>query len=289
MLIQQIINGLVLGCQYALLALGLTLIFGILNMSNFAHGEFYMIGAFVGYWLIMTLGVPFFPALLIAMVVMGLIGIVMEHIFFKPMLKIPHNNSIIGSVGVSIILLNGAIVLFGPDPKRVITPYVDKTINILGSVVTQQRFYIVIITIVLIILLQLFIKKTKVGAAMRATAQDQEASSLMGVDINVISKVTFLLGSALAAAAGTLLGPVFLVYPQMSIAAVLKAFVVVILGGLGNVQGAIWGGFLIGLVESFASGFFSSFYKDIIAFVIMIAVLLFKPEGIFGKSTIEKV
>jgi len=289
MFFQQMVNGLILGSQYALIALGLTMIFGILGIVNFAHGELFMIGAFVGYTLTMVYNINFFLALLLSISIMAIFGIVVEKIFIKPLRKLPEMETIIGTIGLSILFLNGAILIFGPDPKRFLTPYVNKTINILGVTITQQRIFVFFISIVLIIFLGQFIKKTKLGKAMRATSQNYEAANLMGIDTDYIAKITFAIGSALAGAAGTLIGPIFLVYPQMSITAITKAFVVVILGGLGNVEGAIFSGFALGIIESLTAGYFSSYYKDIVAFLMLILILLFKPEGIFGKHIIEKV
>ncbi|MCG2791819.1 MAG: branched-chain amino acid ABC transporter permease [Actinomycetia bacterium] len=289
MFFQQIANGLILGSQYTLIALGLTMIYGILGIINFAHGELFMIGAFVGYTLTIVYNLNFFLALLLSMFIMAVIGIVIEMVFIKPLRNLPVTSTIIGTIGVSIFLLNGAILIFGPDPKRFLTPYVNKAVNIAGVAITQQRLFVFFISIILIVLLGQFIKKTKLGKAMRATSQNYEAANLMGIDIDYIAKITLVIGSALAGAAGTLIGPIFLVYPQMSIPAITKAFVVVILGGLGNVEGAIFSGFILGITESLTAGYFSSYYKDIVAFLMLILILLFKPEGIFGKHIIEKV
>lgn len=289
MLAQQLMNGFILGCIYTSIALGLTMIYGILGIINWAHGELYMIGAFVGLYMVMHLQLPFFLALLVSMIVMAVFGMLLDKAVFSPLRFKPQNNIIIGTLGASIFLQNLAIVIWGPDPQRFSSIYNNININIMGISVTMSRMIVVIVTVVLIIVLSVFIRRTKTGKAMRACEQNLNSASLMGIDIKFISLVTTGIGSALAAAAGALTGPIFLVYPTMGILTVSKAFAVVILGGLGNVEGAIIGGFILGIAESLTAGFLSSYYKDIVAFIILITVLIVKPEGIFSKYTIEKV
>ena len=289
MLLQQLLNGIVLGSIYTLIALGLTMIFGILDITNFAHGESFMLGAFVSFFCFKLFHLSFFPSMMISMVTVAIIGIIFERFAFRPLRGASPVNVMVGSLGLSILVQNSALLLWGADPQRMDTPYLDVRIDLWGLQITGQRLLVIIVALVMIVILTLFIKKTKLGKAMRACAQDIEAATWVGVDINRIAMTTFIIGSALAAAAGALIGPIFLIWPTMGLVPVLKSFVVVILGGLGNVPGAILGGYLIGITESIAVGFVSSGYKDAIAFIILIIVLIVKPSGIFGRFIPEKV
>jgi len=289
MLISQLINGMVLGSVYALLSLGLTMIFGILGIVNFAQGELYMLGAYVGYFLIVVQKVPFLLALLISMLVMGVFGLLIERFPFRPIQGKADESMILATVGLSVFLMNGAILLFGADPRRVETPFSDVFVHLGTFSISMQRILVFTVTVVLIILLTFFIRKTRMGKAMRACQQDLNAARIVGIDTKRVSMVTCFIGSALAAAAGVLIAPLFLVTPVMGLKVIAKAFVIVILGGLGNVAGAIMGGFIIGIAENLTAGFISSDLKDIIPFTILILILLLRPEGIFGKQIPEKV
>lgn len=289
MLISQLINGVVLGSVYALLSLGLTMIFGILGIVNFAQGELYMLGAYVGFFLIVVQKVPFLLALLISMLVMGVFGLLIERFPFRPIQGKADENMILATVGLSVFLMNGAILLFGADPRRVETPFSDLFIHLGSFSISMQRILVFTVTVVLIILLTFFIRKTRMGKAMRACQQDLNAAQIVGIDTKRVSMVTCFIGSALAAAAGVLVAPLFLVSPVMGMKVIAKAFVIVILGGLGNVAGAIMGGFIIGIAENLTAGFITSDLKDIIPFTILILILLLRPEGIFGKKIPEKV
>ncbi|SDF56081.1 branched-chain amino acid ABC transporter permease [Sporolituus thermophilus] len=288
-LVQQIVNGLVLGSTYALIALGLTMIYGILGIVNWAHGELYMLGAFIGFYLVVSLKLPFIIGLMGAMGIMALFGLMMERLVFRPLRDAHEMNMIIGTLGISIFLMNAAIVIFSPNPLRFPTEFSNTYLSFLGISITLQRLLVFFITIGLIIVFNYIIQKTTIGKAMRACEQNQDAAKLMGININNISLITCAIGAALAAAAGTLVGPIFLVSPQMGLAVISKVFAVVILGGLGNVAGAIWAAFTLGLAESLAAGFLSSYYKDVIAFIILIIVLVFRPQGLFSSHSVEKV
>ena len=289
MFFSQLINGVVLGSIYALLSLGLTMIFGILGIVNFAQGEFYMLGAFVGFYLIAVLKIPFFLALVIAMIVMGIFGLLMERFPFRPIRGRSDESMILVTVGLSILLMNGALFLFGADPRRVSTPFSDVFINLGILSISMQRLLVCAVTAVLILFLTLFIQKTKTGKAMKACQQDLMAARIVGIDTKRIAQITCVIGSSLAAAGGVLIAPLFLVSPTMGLKAISKAFVIVILGGLGSVPGAILGGFVIGIAENLTAGFISSELKDIVPFMILILILLFKPEGLFGKKIPDKV
>lgn len=281
---QQALNGLVMGGVYALIALGLTLIFGILDQANFAHGELYMIGAYATLYFSEFLGGSYYFALIFAMVAIAFLGLVYEWLLFRPLRGMGHLPAIISSLGASIFLWNLALLILGSTPRQMRTGLSEVTLTFLGISLTVQRLLVLFITIGLIICLYLTIMKTRMGKAMRATAQDPEVAALLGIDINRIAEVTFIIGGALAAAAGGLIGPIFLIYPAMGLMACLKAFVVVILGGLGNVVGAVIAGFALGVIESLGAGFISSAYKDAFAFLVLILVLWARPEGILGKT-----
>lgn len=283
-LAQQLINGLVMGGVYALMALGLTLIFGILDQVNFAHGELYMIGAYGAFYFLDLFGVGYFMAMFMAMVIVAILGVFYEWLLFRPIRGLGHLPAIISSLGASIFLWNLSLKLFGSTPRQMRTEVSEVVITFFGISITLQRLLVIIIALGLIILLYLMIKKTRLGKAMRATAQNPEMAALLGIDINRIAEVTFLIGGALAGAAGSLIGPIFLIYPAMGLMACLKAFVVVILGGLGNVMGAVIAGFALGIIESLGAGFISSAYKDFFAFIVLILVLWARPEGFLGKT-----
>ncbi|WCK56363.1 branched-chain amino acid ABC transporter permease [Aneurinibacillus sp. Ricciae_BoGa-3] len=287
--LQQTINGLVMGSSYVLTALGLTLIFGMLDMLNFAHGELLMAGAFVSVGLIMGWHVPYLVAIPLSMIAVAVLGIVMERFAFRPLHNSDRINLLVSSLGVSIILQNAVQLICGPDPRNLASPFSNIQIHLAGLALNGQRIVIVFVSALLISFLYFVIHKTKMGIAMRACAFDMEVTKLMGIKSNSIIVATFAIGAGLAGTAGTLLAPIFSVYPTMGVMATVKAFVVVLLGGVGNVTGAIFGGFILGLVETYAAGYWSSEYKDVIAFVILILILLFKPEGLFGKSVQEKV
>jgi len=287
--LSQLINGIVLGSIYALLSLGLTMIFGILGIVNFAQGELYMLGAYVGFFFIVMLKVPFLLSLLISMLVMGLFGLLLERFSFRPLQDKSDESMILGTLGLSIFLMNGAILLFGAEPRRIATPYTEMFVDLGFFSISVQRLLVFVITALVIILLNLFIRRTKMGKAMRACQQDLIAARIVGIDTNRVAMVTCFIGTAIAAAGGVLIAPMFLVSPVMGLKAIAKAFVVVILGGLGNVGGAILGGFVIGIAENLTAGFISSDLKDLIPFTMLILILLFKPEGLFGKYVPEKV
>lgn len=288
-LIQQIVNGLVLGSTYALIGLGLTLIYGILGIVNWAHSELYMLGAFAGLFFVVNLHFPFIAGLIASMVVMAVFGVLMERLVFRPLRKAHEMNMIIGTLGISIFLMNGAIAAFSPNPLRFSTEFSNDFLSFFGISITTQRLLVFVITLILIGLFHYIIKYTLIGKAMRACEQNPDAARLMGININQVAMITCAIGSALAAAAGTLVGPIFLVSPAMGLMVITKVFAVVILGGMGNVAGAIWAAFILGLAESLTAGFISSYYKDVVTFLILISVLILRPQGLFGKNQVEKV
>ncbi len=281
---QQILNGLVMGAIYACMALGLTLIYGVLDQVNFAHGEMYMIGSYTVMLLATRLGVPYLPAVVLGMAAVALLGLAFEHTMFRPLRGTPEINTIIASLGASILLINLAQVVFGPMPQPLPTPMATQTVNVMGFTTTVQRLVVILVTVIILAGLYYLIKFTRLGKAMRATAQDREVAELMGVEIGRIAQLTFAVGGAMAGLGGGLIAPIFLVQPDMGLIASQKAFVVVILGGMGNVIGAVSAAFFLGVVESLGAGFISSEYRDLIAFAMLILVLWLRPEGFLGRT-----
>ncbi len=283
MLIQQLANGVVLGSTYALISIGLTILFGILNIINLAHGEIYMLGAFVAYFLVTLWEVNFFVAFLVATVAMGILGVVVERTVFRPLRDKEEINYFIVSVGLLIFLENLALLFWGTEPRSMGLSYASQTVKVGQVIVTVQRLYTVVIAVGIIFGLHFYIKYSRMGKAMRAMEQDREGALTVGVGIDEISSFTFALGSALAGAAGALMGSLFIVNPVMGFTPLLKAFVIVIFGGLGSVLGAIVGGLILGMTEVLGAAYVSSAYQDAFAFIILILVLSFKPTGLFGK------
>ena len=299
--IQQFINGLSLGSIYALIALGYTMIYGILRFINFAHGDVFMIGAYSGYYLAMlfafttfTGGASVWMAILIligSMAVCSILGFTLEKLAYKPLRNSPKLTILITAIGVSLFLEYGGQLVFGADPKSFPTLLENKSLfSVGGAAVFSNSVVVIIVSLVLMVILRLIIMKTKIGTAMRAVSFNHNVASLMGININGVISFTFIIGSSLAAAAGILFG---LNYPKIDpligIIYGLKAFVAAVLGGIGNITGAALGGYILGIVETFVSGYLSSTFRDAIAFAILIIILLFKPTGILGKKEIEKV
>ena len=283
MLMQQLANGIVLGSTYGLMAIGLTILFGILNIINLAHGEIYMLGAFVAYFLVVLWEVDFFIALLAATIAMGVLGVVAEWLVFRPLRDKDEINYFIVSMGLLTFLQNLALLLWGTEPRSMALPQASETLRIGEIIITVQRLYTVVIAVGVIFGLHFFIKHSRMGKAMRAMEQDREAALTVGVGINEVSSFTFFLGSALAGTAGALMGSLFIVNPIMGFGPLLKAFVIVIFGGLGSVLGAIVGGLILGMTEVLGASYISSAYQDAFAFIILILILSFKPTGLFGK------
>ena len=289
-LVQQLINGVSLGSIYALIALGYTMIYGIIKLINFAHGDIYMVGASIGFFVITQCGLGVVPALLISMVVTGLLGMVVEKLAYKPLRNAPRISVLITAIGVSFFLEYTSMYFVSPTPRTFPAMFDNVVFNIGSFVVNGQQLLIFGITFVLMVLLTYIVQKTKTGKAMRAASFDVETAQLMGIDSNRIISLTFGIGSALAAAAGVLVGIYYnSIDPLMGIMPGLKAFVAAVLGGIGILPGAVVGGLILGVIEALVSGFISSTFRDAAAFAILILVLLFRPTGLFGKNTKEKV
>ena len=281
--LQQIFNGVMLGSTYAIVALGLTLVFGILHIPNFAHGHLYMLGAYVSFFLMTLYGFGFWTALVSSMVILGLIGMLIERVVYRPLQDKPHINSFISAIGALIILETSVIVFWGPQGRRIPNPYPD-IIELLGITMSYQRLLVIVAAIAMIVLLQIFIKKTTPGTTIEAVAQNREGAMLVGINVNWVSSITFAISTATAAAAASLVAPIFMISPTMGALLGMKAFIIVILGGLGSIPGAILGGYILGILEAIGGGYLSAAYKDVYAFGALILILSIRPTGLFGKE-----
>ena len=290
-LIQQLVNGLSLGAIYALIALGYTMVYGIIKLINFAHGDVMMVGAFVGFFSIALLGTNIAVAMLIAMAVCALLGIIIEKVAYRPLRNSTRIASLITAIGVSLLLEYLTIFLLGPNQKIFPdTAFVIKAYDIAGLSILNKDVFVFVSAVILMLVLQYIIKYTKTGKAMRAVSLDMEAAVLMGISVDKTISMTFAIGSALAAAAGVMVGVYYgAINPLMGIIPGLKAFVAAVLGGIGIIPGAMVGGFVIGLLETLVSGYGNSLYRDAVSFGVLILILLVKPTGLFGKDTGEKV
>ncbi|MFZ5634877.1 MAG: branched-chain amino acid ABC transporter permease [Bacillota bacterium] len=281
--LQQIFNGIMLGSTYAVVALGLTLVFGILHIPNFAHGSLYMLGAYVCFFAMTKMGFGFWVAMAVAVAVLAVVGIVVERLVYRPLRDQPEMNSFISALGALTILDAGVIVIWGPQAYRVPNPY-PGTVELLGITMTQQRLLLIVSAIILIVLLQLFIKKTTPGTTIEAVAQNREGAMLVGINVNRVSSLTFAISTGTAAAAACLVAPIFMISPDMGTNLITKAFVIVILGGLGSIPGAIVGGYILGIIEALGGGYISADYKDVFAFGALLLILAIKPTGLFGRE-----
>jgi len=299
--VQQLFNGLSLGSIYALIALGYTMIYGILRFINFAHGDVFMIGAYAGYYLAMlfsfstaTGGTSLlisFAILTGAMVICALLGFTIEKLAYKPLRNSPKLTILITAIGVSLFLEYTGQLVFGADPKSFPTLVENSPALTIGSaVIYSNSIVVIVVSLICMFVLRMIVMKTKMGTAMRAVSHNMTAASLMGINLSRIISFTFIIGSALAAVAGILFG---LNYPKIDpligILYGLKAFVAAVLGGIGNILGAALGGLILGIIETFVSGYVSSTFRDAIAFAILIFILLVKPTGLLGKKEVEKV
>src|SRR5215468_69403 len=283
-LLQHLLNALILGGTYALLGIGLTLIFGIMRVVNFAHGELYAFGAYMMYLWVMVLGANFYLALPLAVVMGVALGALIEIALLRRLQGADIDTTMLVMIGAGIALQNMEQLGWSGVAKSIDTPFPSAPM-VLGPVsVSWTRLFVFVVALALIVATYGLISRTRMGKAMRATFQDRETAALMGVDIARVHTTTFALGSGLAAAAGALLGPVFVVTPTMGDLASLKAFAIVILGGLGNITGATIGAFILALVEELGAGYVSSGYRDAMGFLIIIVVLLFKPTGLFARA-----
>ncbi|GAJ97408.1 branched-chain amino acid ABC transporter permease [Geomicrobium sp. JCM 19055] len=282
-LLQQLFNGLTVGSVYSLVALGLTLVYGILHIPNFAHGALYMVGGYITLMSMALMGVPYFIGIAISIVVVGSLAMLMERLVFNPLRHAPPIHDKIAAIGILLFLETLVQLVWGADYRAMPTPFAD-TVSFLGITVTWQRIMIIVAAVVVMILLQLFLKKTMVGAAIVAMSQNREGAFLVGINANKVAMLTFFVSGALAAIAASIASPINLVYPGMGHLVILKAFVIIIIGGMGSVPGAIIGGYILGLTESLGATFISAAYSDLIAFVLLVVILTMKPQGLFAQK-----
>ncbi|MBU3649251.1 MAG: branched-chain amino acid ABC transporter permease [Limnohabitans sp.] len=282
-ILQQALNGLAIGAVYTLIALGLTVVFGILGIAHFAHGSLAMSGGYLTFLMVERLGLHFFAAMLVAMVAGALLGLLIERLAYRPVRDAPHINAFIIALGLTMMLEGGNLLIFGADQVVIPTTYRD-VFNLAGIAVSELRLIVILTALVLISIIALLISKTKTGKSIRAVAQNRPAAVLMGVNVDRVSVVVFGISSALGVSAGALVGALLAIAPGVGEGLAVKGFAVLILGGLGSIPGAIVGGVILGVSEAMAAGFISSAYKDVIAFFVMIVVLLFRPEGLLGKQ-----
>ncbi len=284
-LFQYILNGISQGCIYILLASGLTLIFGIMNVPNFAQGHLYMVGAYFGFYMVMSLAMNYWLALILATVALGFIGLLLFRFVFYPMRDAPEVNLFVAAMALLMILEGAALYLFGTETKWFVLPFSRKVLTLGDLSLPVQRVIVILGTLVVMMFLQLFIKKTSIGATLEATAQHREGAMLCGVKVARVSALAFMIGTGLAGIAGVLIGPAVLLEPTMGMGPLLVAFSAIVFGGMGSIPGAILGAFILGLVESLASGYISATYSLTFVFGIMILMLLFRPKGLLGKET----
>jgi branched-chain amino acid transport system permease protein len=282
-LLQQILNGLAIGSVYTLVALGLTVVFGILGIAHFAHGSLAMFGGYLTFVFSTSMGLSFFASIALAMPVGAVMGMLIERLAYRPVRDAPHINAFIIALGLTMMLEGGNLLLFGADQVIIQTPY-QQVFNFGGIFVAQLRMVVIVTAVTLVAVVTLLLLKTKTGKSVRAVAQNRHAAVLMGVNVNFVSSVVFAISSALGVAAGALIGALLALAPGVGESFAVKGFAVLILGGLGSLPGAILGGLVLGVSESLAAGFLSSAYKDVISFLIMILVLLVMPQGLMGKK-----
>ncbi len=301
--VQLLVNGLTVGSVYALIALGYTMVYGVLKLLNFAHGEVYMIGAFIGFGVLslsggaleLSISVVLLIALMFAaaMVGAGLLGVVIERFAYRPLRNAPRIAPLISALGVSFFLQASALLLFGAQFRSYDTyEYVDLTRGIHEGPlnISIVQILVILTAVTLMVGLTVLVRRSRVGKAMRATAYDREAASMMGIDVDRVILVTFFIGSALAGAAGVMVGLVFFsINHTMGFVAGLKGFTAAVVGGIGSIPGAMLGGLTIGLAEAFSAGYISSTFQDLIVFSILVLVILVRPTGLLGKADIRKV
>ncbi|NPV29424.1 MAG: branched-chain amino acid ABC transporter permease [Firmicutes bacterium] len=287
-LLQQLVNGLSLGSIYALIAVGYTMVYGVIQLINFAHGDVLMVGAYVGLAAALA-GFGLVPSLLLAMLACALLGVAIERVAYRPLRHASRLAALTSAIGVSLFLEYGMMAALTPRTRSYPPLLPDRIYSWGGLRITSKDLLILGTTLVLVLVLQYIIYRTQTGKAMRAVSFDREAAQLMGVNVNSTIGATFALGSALAAAAGMLVGVYFnAVYPLMGLMPGLKAFVAAVLGGIGSVPGAMLGGLLLGMTEALVSGYGGSMYRDAVAFGILIFILLVRPTGLLGTGLQEK-
>lgn len=281
--LQQLLNGLTIGSVYSLVALGLTLVYGILHVPNFAHGAFYMMGGFIAYYLISKLGFGYWIAMIGAAFAVAILSMLAEFLVFKPLSKAPPLHDMIAAIGIMLFLESLAQLLWGADFQRMPSPYTGM-VDILGLTVSLQRLLIIAGAFILVVCLHLFLHHTMLGSSIIALAQNKEGAILVGINPIRTTYLVFAVAGILATVAAVLYAPINLVYPSMGQIVITKSFVIIVMGGMGSFVGAIVGGMIIGFAESFGGYYLSPDYKDVIAFLLLVLVLSIRPQGLFAKG-----
>jgi branched-chain amino acid transport system permease protein len=288
-MIQELISGLAMGSVYALVSFGFVLVYNAVGAVNFAHGELVMFGGYFGLIATSWLHLPLWVALLFSLVAMAGLGVVYNRVAYYPVRYRPAATVIIASIGMSILLRNSALALFGPDPVKLESFLGDRIFTVGGAVIAQHHVLIIAVTLGLFTGLSLLFGRTSIGRKLQATAQDQEAARLMGINVNRMITLTFVLSALLASVAGFLLGPVWFLDPDVGLVVILKAFIVIVIGGFGSIRGMMAGGLFLGVVEVLVASHLTSEYRDVVSFLILIAVLVVLPRGFFGEKIAQKV
>jgi branched-chain amino acid transport system permease protein len=283
--IQSLVSGILIGGVYALIGIGLTIIFGVMRVINFAHGELLMLGMYATYYLFTLLRVDPFFSIVVTIPLMFLFGAILQKVFINRVLAAPEHNQILLTIGLGLIMTNAIMLAFTSDYKILTTSYSSSSVKVMGISISTPLVISFAITVAITLALYWFLLKTDTGQAIRATAQDREAARLMGINVTRMSIIAFGLGAALAGTAGALIAPTYYIFPQVGGGFTLKAFVITVLGGMGSIVGATLGGVLIGVAESVGGVYIGAGWKEVIVFVLFLLFLLFKPSGLFGKSS----
>lgn len=292
---QQLVNGITLGSVYALIAVGYTMVYGVIQLINFAHGEVYMMGAFFSFTMVTAFGVNFWVAFPVTIVLCSILGILLDVVAYRPLRKAPRLAALITAIGMSLFLQNLALIIWGSQIKAFPRPtlptvFFEAAVTMGDIIITWLQVFILLVATLMMAGLHTIIHHTKVGTAMRAIAQDKVTASLMGINVNRVISFTFAIGSAMGGVAGILVGIYYnAIWPTMGYIAGIKAFAAAVLGGIGSVPGAMLGGGVLGMAEVMGAGYISSAYRDGIAYAVMILVIIFKPSGLLGRSTLKKV
>ncbi len=283
--LQPLLSGILTGGVYALAGIGMSLVFGVMNISNFAHGDLMMLGMYLAYFAFTLLHIDPYLSLVLILPTAFLFGYLLERLFINRVINHPHQNQILLTIGLGLIMSNTALLAFTSDPKILTTSYSSSAFNLPGGIsISAPLLFSFLITCVIIAILYIFLSKSTTGMALRATSQNREAAQLMGINVAKMSAIAFGLGTALAATAGALIAPTYYIHPLAGHSFLLKAFTICVLGGLGSVVGAGVGGIIIGVVEAMSATYLSSDWKDVVVFVLFLAVLLLRPQGLFGKK-----
>lgn len=283
-ILQQVINGAAIGSVYVLIALGLTTVFGILGIAHFAHGSVSMFGGYLTFFLATSMGLPLSVAILVALLAGLVLGVLIELLAYRPVRNANHINAFIVALGLTMMVEGLNLQFFGHEQVVIPTDF-SRIFRIGGITIPELRLYVILAAAVLILAMTLFVERTKTGQAIRAVAENRDAAILMGVNVNTIPIIVFAISTALGVCAGIMVGALFAIAPGIGEGLVVKGFAVLILGGLGSIPGVVVGGLILGITEALAAGFISSAYKDVIAFIVMIVVLLVRPQGLLGKSS----